>query len=205
MSAGIYIIEGGGFTTSGNAAVSGSGVFIYNAGSNYPNSGGTFGAISLSGNGSTSLSPASTGSYAGVLVIQPAANTKTLTFSGNSMGGITGTIYAPAAELSASGNAQLNLTLDVDDLSMSGNASAQFVAAAGGTTQLAGFEAQALPATGSTAPSANDRPAPAGSSPAGAGPSCDSDMDCGRPSTRRRLHRITWWTNSRRTRLPLSS
>ena len=66
-----------------------------------------------------------------MLVIQPAANTETLTFSGNSMGGISGTIYAPAAEVTASGNAQLNLTLDVDDLSLSGNASAQFATSAG--------------------------------------------------------------------------
>ncbi len=42
MSSGVYIIEGGGFSVSGNATVSGSGVMIFNAGSNYPSSGGTF-------------------------------------------------------------------------------------------------------------------------------------------------------------------
>jgi hypothetical protein len=169
MNAGIYIIEGGGFSVSGNATVTASGVLIYNAGSNYPNSGGSFGPITLSSNGSIKLSPASTGSYAGVVVIQPAGNTQTLTFSGNSLAGITGTIYAPAAELSGSGNAQLNLTLDVDDLSLSGNASAQFATTPEATTQVAGFEAQAVAASGLSAPSANDR-TPVGSSLAGAEP-----------------------------------
>ena len=39
---GIYIIEGGGLTVTGNASISGQNVFIYNAGSNYPSSGGNF-------------------------------------------------------------------------------------------------------------------------------------------------------------------
>ena len=61
LSSGIYIIEGGGFTVSGNASVTGSGVTIINAGSKYPTSGGTYGAITLSGNGSYRLSPPTTG------------------------------------------------------------------------------------------------------------------------------------------------
>ena len=51
MSAGTYIIEGGGFTASGNASVTGTGVTIYNAGNKFPSTSTTFGAISLSGNG----------------------------------------------------------------------------------------------------------------------------------------------------------
>ena len=48
LSSGTYIIEGGGFSVSGNASVSGSGVMIVNAGSNYANGpGGTYGSISL--------------------------------------------------------------------------------------------------------------------------------------------------------------
>ncbi len=39
MNSGIYIIEGGGFSVSGNASVSGSGVTIFNAGSKYPSIG----------------------------------------------------------------------------------------------------------------------------------------------------------------------
>ena len=47
LSSGIYIIEGGGFSVSGNASVTGSGVMIFNAGSKYPSTGGTYGSITL--------------------------------------------------------------------------------------------------------------------------------------------------------------
>ena len=104
LNSGTYIIEGGGFTVSGNASVSGSGVMIVNAGSNYPDHGGNFGSITLSGNGTFNLSPPTTGTYAGILIFQPRDNTKALSFSGNASG-MTGTIYAPAAQLAESGNA----------------------------------------------------------------------------------------------------
>ncbi len=99
-SNGIYIIEGGGFTVSGNASVTGSGVMIFNAGSKYPTStGGTYGSITLSGSETYNLSPATSGTYAGIVFFQPSDNTQPLTVSANASG-ITGTIYAPAAQLS---------------------------------------------------------------------------------------------------------
>ncbi|MGA2256854.1 MAG: Ig-like domain repeat protein, partial [Thermoguttaceae bacterium] len=123
-----YIIQGGGFTVSGNANLSGTNVLIDNT-----TSGSTSGSISLSGNGTLSLSAASTGPEAGVLIFQPTANAKALSFSGNAMAGLTGTVYAPKAELVLSGNANLNDTLVVDTFSISGNAVAQLAAASGGT------------------------------------------------------------------------
>ena len=68
---------------SGNASVTGSGVTIVNAGGKFPSSGGTFGAISFSGNGSTNLSPATTGTYAGIVIFQPPDNSQALTASGD--------------------------------------------------------------------------------------------------------------------------
>ena len=118
MNAGMYIIEGGGFSASGNASITGTGVTIYNAGSNYPSSGGTYGAITLSGNGTFKLTPPTSGTYAGLLFIQPAANTEVLTYSGNAMAGVSGTIYAPSAQLAESGNAQLSAALVVDTLDL---------------------------------------------------------------------------------------
>ena len=76
MSAGTYIIEGGGFSVSGNASVSGTGVTIFNAGSKYPTTGGTYGAISLSGNGSYNLTPPTSGTYAGIVIFQSRDNSK---------------------------------------------------------------------------------------------------------------------------------
>src|SRR5262249_2296814 len=83
MNAGTYIIEGGGLTVTGNAAVRGSGVFIYNASSSYPGSGGSFGGITVSGNGTCSLSATSTGPYADILIFQSRQNTRALSLSGN--------------------------------------------------------------------------------------------------------------------------
>ena len=121
LASGLYIILGGGFTVSGNASVTGSGVTIFNAGSKYPSTGGTYGSISLSGNGNITLSPPTTGTYAGVVLFQPADNTKALTISGNASS-VTGAIYAPAAQLSESGNGQIDASIVVDTMTMSGNA-----------------------------------------------------------------------------------
>ena len=120
LTSGLYIIEGGGFSVSGNASVTGSGVTIFNAGSKYPTTGGTYGSISLSGNGNVTLSPPTTGTYAGVVIFQPADNTKALSISGNASS-VTGEIYAPAAQLNESGNGQLNASIVVDTMTISGN------------------------------------------------------------------------------------
>ena len=79
-----FIIEGGGFSQSGNAIVNGSGMTIFNAGSKYGSSGsgGSYGEITLSGNGS--LTPPTTGAYSGVLIFQSRDNTQTLSLTGNS-------------------------------------------------------------------------------------------------------------------------
>jgi hypothetical protein len=140
MNPGVYIIEGGGFTVTGNAGVSGSGVMIYNGGSNYPGSGGSFGGITLSGNGTFNLAAPTTGAYAGVLIFQSRQNTRALSFSGNAMAGMTGTIYAANAVLSLSGNAQLTNPLVVGSLNLSGNvALTQTAAGSDGTGDTAGI------------------------------------------------------------------
>ncbi len=151
LSPGVYIIAGGGFTVSGNGSVAvagtassltGAGAMIYNAGTGYNlasgGDGGTFGAITVSGNGTISLVQPSTGTYAGVLIFQARDNPKALTFSGNAMQGIGGTIYAKMAQFVESGNGQVGsaskpISLVVDTLSLSGNAVAQLLAASGGT------------------------------------------------------------------------
>ena len=124
------IIEGGGVSISGNASVSGTRVTIFNVGSSYNPAtgidGGSFDAISVSGNGTISLTPPSSGTYSGILIDQARDNARAITLSGNAMQGVTGTIYAAAAQLVESGNAQVGTTsnpisLVVDTLSLSGN------------------------------------------------------------------------------------
>ena len=123
------ILEGGGMSVSGAAAVSGTEVTVFNFGTAYNGTtdGGSFGPITLSGSGSVSLTPPSSGTYAGILIFQGRDNTKALTFSGAAMQGITGMIYAPAAQLIESGSAQVGSTshpisMVVDTLTLSGAA-----------------------------------------------------------------------------------
>jgi hypothetical protein len=110
-----------------------AGVTIYNTGSNYPNSGGSFGGITLSGNGAFNLSAPATGAYPGIVIFQPRANTRALALSGNAAAGLGGTIYAPTAQVVVGGNASLNGALVVDKLQLSGNGvSTQVIAGATG-------------------------------------------------------------------------
>ena len=150
LNSGLYIIEGGGFSVSGNASVTGSGVTIVSAGSKYPTSGGIYGSITLSGNGSYNLSPPTTGTYAGIVIFQSRDNTKALTLSGNASG-MTGTIYAPAAQLAESGNAALNAAVVVDTMTISGNGVSNTVALNAPTGTVAFTPAQIRAAYGISA------------------------------------------------------
>jgi hypothetical protein len=142
LKAGVYYIQGGGFTVSGNASVDGSaGVLIYNT-----VNGSTNGGITLSGNGTFNLKPYyTTGQYADILIFQSAANTRALSISANAMLGLSGTIYAPSALLTMSGNAQLGssthpVSLVVNSLNLSGNISlAETAAGSDGTGDLPGI------------------------------------------------------------------
>ncbi len=126
MNSGVYMIEGGGFSVSGQGSVSGAGVMIFNAGGDYPNTGGSYGGVSLSGQGSYNLSPPASGTYAGITIFQSRDNTAALSVSGNASG-MTGTIYAPAAALAETGNAQLNTAIVAETMTVSGNGTADVV------------------------------------------------------------------------------
>jgi hypothetical protein len=138
LNPGIYIITGGGFTVSGGS-VSGSGVMIYNTASTYnpatgaDGSGGTYGSIALGGTGALNISAPSSGTYAGILLFQDRNNSKALSISGSGTLGTNGTIYAPKAQLTLSGSAQLTDTLIVDILSVNGSALANDLVAPPGS------------------------------------------------------------------------
>jgi Matrixin len=125
LNPGVYIIKGGGLSVSGQGNLTGIGVLIFNAGSSYNGTtdGGSFGSISLSGNGTINLSAAGSGPFAGVLIFQSRSNTRSLSLSGNGAG-IVGTLYAPAAAVGLSGNGQITTSLVVSTLSITGNAGA---------------------------------------------------------------------------------
>jgi Ca2+-binding RTX toxin-like protein len=122
MNPGTYVIAGGAFAVSGNGSVSGSGVFIFNAGSAFPNAGGSFGSFSFSGNTTVNLSAPTSGPYAGVIFFQARDNTRALALSGNASGS-SGILYAASAPLVLSDNANLShLAAVVSTLSLSSGA-----------------------------------------------------------------------------------
>ncbi len=145
LKPGTYAIAGGGFTVTGNAQVSGSGILLYNAGSNYPNgTGGTFGGLTFGGNGHIDLAPAAGGTYAGILIFQSRDNLRALSLSGNAILLHGGTIYAPSALLSVSGNAKVEGSLVVNQLTLTGNAASTLTAAGSGGSNEANSAGQLL-------------------------------------------------------------
>jgi hypothetical protein len=120
LNPGTYVIQGGGLTVSGAGSITGSGVFIYNTGSNFPNLGGTFGGITVSNSGTVSLTAATTGPYANILIFQSRDNPRAISFSGAVVVGMSGEIYAPNALLSLTNSAALKLPVAVNRLTVSG-------------------------------------------------------------------------------------
>jgi hypothetical protein len=113
---------------------------IYNAGSNYPSSGGKFSGITLSSTGTITLRAPTSGPDAGILIFQSHENTLALSLSGNALSGMNGTIYAPSALLSLNGSAQLQQGLVVGTLSVSGPiALTQIAAGSDGTGDTSGI------------------------------------------------------------------
>jgi hypothetical protein len=129
MNPGVYVITGGGFSVSNSASVSGTGVVIYNAGSNFPAAGGTFGALSLGSSGLVSLTAPTNGPYAGILLFQASDNTRSLSLNASAVIGLSGTIYAPAALLSLGGSSQLETPAIVNLLTLNGNGGSAVMAA----------------------------------------------------------------------------
>jgi streptogramin lyase len=127
LNPGVYALAGGGLTVTGNASITGSGVLLYHAGSNFPSAGGSFGGVTLSGNGTFNLTASATGPYAGMTLFQSRDNTRAISLSGNAAAGIGGTIYAPAALLTVGGNAQVGGSLVVNRLQLTGNGSSTLV------------------------------------------------------------------------------
>jgi hypothetical protein len=100
LAPGIYYMDGGGFSISGQANLNGTGVLIYNA----PQ--GNNDNINITGQGTIVLSPPVTGPYQGILLFQDRTATAPVSVSGSSGTTMTisGTFYAASATLSVQGN-----------------------------------------------------------------------------------------------------
>jgi len=97
---GIYYLDGGGLTMSGGASsLTANGVMIYNG----ANSSGSTGKITLSGGGAVTMSPLTSGDYAGMAIFQDRTATSVMTLSGGSNWNFTGSVYAAKANVTLSG------------------------------------------------------------------------------------------------------
>lgn len=103
LNPGIYYLQGGGFSLSGNATVTGRGVMIYNAPAQAADK------ITISGNANLTLSPLTSGTYAGISIYQSRSSDVTMTISGNGTLNMDGILYMANALLDIPGNGNVNL------------------------------------------------------------------------------------------------
>lgn len=120
LTPGTYIINGG-FSSSGSAAVSGTGVTFYLAPPN--------GAVSLTGSGALTISAPLDNTYCcnGILFYQDPNDTNSMKITGSGSSVIKGIVYAPSASLALAGSsgAQFYMNMVVNTLSISGDNSLQ--------------------------------------------------------------------------------
>lgn len=98
MLPGIYYMENGGFSFTGQGSLTATGVMVYTS----PNSNSD--TVSINGTGAIAWSPPTSGPYTGISLWQERSSTNTVTVSGNGSSSFTGTLYAKKGLLAVSGN-----------------------------------------------------------------------------------------------------
>jgi hypothetical protein len=98
MNPGIYIMDGGGFSFTGQGNLTATGVMIVNR----PNSNSD--VININGTGAINISPMTTGLYRGISIWQDRNSTNTISVAGNGNTQIRGTFYAQHGMLNVTGN-----------------------------------------------------------------------------------------------------
>jgi hypothetical protein len=117
FAAGSTIVITGGLNSKGNSTLACTGCMLYVVG----------GSSSINANSTISISAPTTGPYAGVAVWF--GDNSSVTWNGGNSSSFSGTIYAPKADVSYSGNAASASTctrLISASLSLSGNSAATF-------------------------------------------------------------------------------
>jgi Flp pilus assembly protein TadG len=114
MQPGLYYIQGGSFTVANGATLTGSGVTIY-----IDNGGGS---ISFQGGTSTTLTPQTSGTYAGMVYFQNRSSSAAPQFGNGSSVSMKGTFYAAGASLTFNGGtsySQMSSQMVVKDINIS--------------------------------------------------------------------------------------
>jgi len=100
MLPGIYYMDGGGFSMTGQGNLVANGVMIFNA----PQKSSDVITISGSNGGAITMTPPTSGLYKGLTLFQARASTNTLSVSGNGSMFMTGTFYAAGGLMNVTGN-----------------------------------------------------------------------------------------------------
>lgn len=123
LGAGTYNLGGQGLRLTGSSRMTATGVTFYIAS----------GCVSLTGSSTLSLTAPASGTYKHVLIFQARTNTCGIAINGNGAAGNDGTVYAPAARITYSGNVNSTLQFISD----------KFTADAGGCGETS-FSSQIL-------------------------------------------------------------
>jgi Putative Flp pilus-assembly TadE/G-like len=126
MQPGIYYMQGGGFSFTGQGSLLAPGVMIYNA----PKNSNDIVSIQGSGKGAVNVTPPSSGLYQGLSIFQDRNAATSMDISGNGNFSFLGTFYAAKALLKISGNSPDNYIGSqyiTYDLSVSGTGGVQIV------------------------------------------------------------------------------
>ena len=98
MMPGIYYMDGGGFSFTGQGNLNATGVMVFTA----PKS--TSDVININGLGQINFTPPTTGIYSGIALWQQRTSTNILSLTGNGTSSLFGTIYAQHGNLKVTGN-----------------------------------------------------------------------------------------------------
>jgi hypothetical protein len=107
MAPGIYYMDGGSFSFQGQGNLTANGVMIYSTA-----------GLNITGQGSITISPPTTGIYAGISYFQSRTSTTTSLIAGNGLSNITGTVYVPDALVQLQGNGAASIASQVVALLM---------------------------------------------------------------------------------------
>jgi hypothetical protein len=98
LAPGVYYMDGGGFSFSGQGDLNAIGVMIFNDPSQSSET------VSITGSGSIIMSPPDSSIYKGLTLFQARASTNTMTVSGGGYMNIVGTFYTANGTLKVGGN-----------------------------------------------------------------------------------------------------
>ncbi|WP_413466492.1 TadE/TadG family type IV pilus assembly protein [Mesorhizobium sp. B4-1-4] len=121
LNPGVYILRGVTIKLGGNGSLTGQGVTIFLM---------EGAQIYINANEQVTLSPPTSGTYAGITIFQDRGNTSPLTLNGGAGSVISGFIYAPDAPIFYAGNSDMNsqgdcIRLVGDTVQMTGNSAVQ--------------------------------------------------------------------------------